>query len=241
MLMMGFALPYVADRLDALGYRKAKDLVAYDYNVRTGVTPRVEAVMRRASMRPEVGLRKLDRRRFAEELALIVDIFNDAWSQNWGFVPFTPAELAAVAKALKPIVREELVAVATLGGEPASMIVALPNLYETIADLDGRLLPFGWAKLLWRLKFELPGSARVALLGVRKKYQGRPIGSVLMLAACHAFREGMLRLNIDEAELSWILEDNMAMRSVLEAMGARIYKTYRVYEKPLDWSSELRR
>src|SRR5690606_34937278 len=113
------------------------------------------------------------------------------------------------------------------GGAPAAMLVALPNLAEAIADLGGRLLPFGWAKLLWRLKLAPPKSARVLLMGVRRQYHGTPYGAALMLAMFDAFVAGMRRHGMTQAELSWILEDNQPMRAVLEGLGARVYKTFR--------------
>ncbi len=234
MMMMGFSPPYAGPRLEGLGYAKAKDVLAYDYNIARDVSERTRQRMRRARNDPAIAVRTLDMGRFHDELALVIDIFNDAWSQNWGFVPFTRAELEAVAKALKPLVRTELVALASVGGEPAAMLVALPNLSEAIADLGGRLLPFGWAKLLWRLKVARPRSARVLLMGVRRKHHRGPVGSALMLALFDSFYEGMRRLGIDHAELSWILEDNAPMRAVLEGLGARVYKTYRIYEKALE-------
>src|SRR3546814_7440443 len=90
-----------------------------------------------------------------------MDIFNDAWSDNWGFVPMSQAELRHMAKALKPIVRPQSVAIAELDGRPDAMAMGLPNVNEAIADLDGRLLPFGWAKLLWRLKLRTTTPARM--------------------------------------------------------------------------------
>src|SRR5581483_12174178 len=146
------------------------------YNIARDVSERTRQRMRRARNDPAIAVRTLDMGRFHDELALVIDIFNDAWSQNWGFVPFTRAELEAVAKALKPLVRTELVALASVGGEPAAMLVALPNLSEAIADLDGRLLPFGWAKLLWRLKMSRPNGGRVMLAGVTKPYQNSSLG-----------------------------------------------------------------
>src|SRR3546814_15767467 len=106
-----------------------------------------------------------------------MDIFNDAWSDNWGFVPMSQAELRHMAKALNPIVRPQSVAIAELDGRPVAMAMGLPNVNEAIADLDGRLLPFGLAKLLWRLKLRTPKTARVQLVGVRKASPGPLLGA----------------------------------------------------------------
>lgn len=234
MLMMGYGAPYADQHLGALGYAKARDVLAYDYDLARDISAQTSARLKRARSAPEIAVRPLDMKRYNAELAVIIDIFNDAWSQNWGFIPFTQAEMEAIAKSMKPLVKPELVTIATLGGgQPAAMLVALPNLSEAIADLGGRLLPFGWAKLLWRLKLAPPKSARVLLMGVRRAHHRGPLGAALMLAMFDAFVDGMRKHGMTQAELSWILEDNAPMRAVLEGLGARVYKTYRIYEKSL--------
>jgi hypothetical protein len=234
MLMMGYGAPYADARLKDLGYAKARDVLAYDYDLTRDISAQTAARLKRARASPEIAVRAIDMRRYKEELAVIIDVFNDAWSQNWGFIPFTRAEMEAVAKSMKPLVKPELVVIAAVaGGPPAAMLVTLPNLSEAIADLGGRLLPFGWARLLWRLKLAPPKSGRVLLMGVRRQYHGTPHGAALMLAMFDAFVEGMRRHAMTRAELSWILEDNRPMRAVLEGIGARPYKTYRIYEKAL--------
>jgi len=160
-------------------------------------------------------------------------IFNDAWSENWNFIPFEEAEIAHMAKSLKPIIEPGYVAIAELGGKPEAMAVALPNINEAIADLNGRLLPFGWAKLLWRLKVRHPISARIALMGVAKRHQGTPLGAALAFSVIDAVRGYLLARGVRQAELSWVLDDNEAMRSMIELLGARQSKVYRVYEKSL--------
>jgi GNAT superfamily N-acetyltransferase len=152
---------------------------------------------------------------------------------NWGFVPLAEAEIAHVAASLRPLIEEELVWFAEVDGAPAAMAVLLPNLNEVIADLGGRLLPFGWAKLLWRLKARRPATARVPLMGVRKAHNGSALGGALALAVIDAARRGALRAGIRHVEMSWVLEDNLAMRRIIDRIGGRRHKTYRVYEKAL--------
>ena len=134
---------------------------------------------------------------------------------------------------MKPVVDPNLVVIASVNGEPAAMIVCLPNIYEAIAGLDGRLLPFGWLKLLWRLKVSKLRTGRVLLFGVRKEFQRSVLGSAVILRVLEELRKGGQRINASRCELSWILEDNVPMRKIIEKLGGRAYKTYRVYEKPL--------
>lgn len=232
MLMMGYSPAYAGPRMAEQGYVKAKDLISYDY-VLAATRPIGGPRWLDKAGRGRVRLRSMDMKRYREELGLILDIFNDAWSDNWGFVPLTVEEIAATAAAMKPILEPRLVWIAEVDGKAASMIVCLPNLYEAIRDLGGRLLPLGWLKLLWRLKVSGLESARVPLFGVRKAYHRSALGSVLILTVIDSLRAAGLRLGYKRAELSWILEDNAAMRRVIEGVGGRAYKTYRVYEKAL--------
>lgn len=233
MLLMGHARPHYDARLVEHGYAKAKDLLAYAYDTSSPLPETVRRVLEQAGRAGDVRLRPLRAGRLREELAVIVDIFNDAWSENWGFVPMTEAEVDHMARSLKPLIREEFVAIAELAGEPAAMVVALPNLNEAIADLDGRLVPFGLARLLWRLKVRGLASARVALMGVRRRHRDSLMGSALAFMLIDHIREAGLRAGVRRVELSWVLEDNAGMRRVIEAVGGRHAKTYRIYEKAL--------
>jgi len=131
------------------------------------------------------------------------------------------------------LVTERHVAIADFDGAPAAMIVTLPNINEMTHDLQGRLLPFGWAKFLWRLKFMPHHSVRVALMGVRTRYRSSPVGAMLALAVIDAIRTYHCSLGTYRGELSWVLEENVALRRIIEALGGKPYKTYRVYEKSL--------
>jgi hypothetical protein len=163
----------------------------------------------------------------------MVDIYNDAWSDNWGFVPLTEVEADEMAKRMKMLLDDRLVWFAEVNGEAVAFIVMLPNVNEAIRDLGGKLLPFGWAKLLWRLKSHRVKSARVPLFGVRRRLAGTLIGSALPLQLIGSLWPASAVFNFRSIELSWILEDNLPMRRILERLGARSYKTYRVYGKQL--------
>jgi hypothetical protein len=232
-LMMGHAPPYYGTRVEEQGYRKVRDLIAYAFDVVAPPPLRARRMLERLSRNAGLGFRPIEMRRFEQELRTIVDIFNDAWSDNWAFVPMTPAEVRYMGKNLKPIVRSGYAWIGEVDGEPAAMTVTLPNVNEAIADLGGRLLPFGWAKLLWRLKVRGTRSARMPLMGVRKKYHGTPKGAALALGVIEAVRSWHAEHGAREAELSWVIEDNRPTHDIIRMVGGRPYKTYRVYNKEL--------
>ena len=233
MMMMGFSPPYAAQHLSALGFRKAKDLVAYDLRIPDPSPPAIARVAAKLGSTNRVIVRPLDMSRYDAELTTVIDIFNDAWSENWGFIPFTEAEMRHVARSMRPLIRPDFVWLGEADGEMASMVVCLPNLNEAIAGLGGEILPFGWAKLLWRLKVTGVKTGRVLLLGVRKRHHRTAIGTVLLYGVLERLRASMLRGGLRNIELSWILEDNLAIRRVVEDLGAQVYKTYRIYEKEI--------
>lgn len=233
-LMMGHARPYYATQLEALGYRKIKDLICYHYDAQRELPRSATYVLRKAAAAQQVTVRPLDLRNYERDLRIIVDIFNDAWSKNWGFIPMSDADLRHLGKELKPIVRPDSVAIAEVDGAPAAMAVGLPNVNEAIADLNGRLLPFGWAKLLWRLKVRTPRTARVPLMGVRRVHHGSLQGATLAMSVLDRIRSTQKARGVQAGELSWILEDNRPMRRMIEEYGGEAYKTYRVYARELD-------
>jgi hypothetical protein len=229
--LMGHAAPYYGARIEACGYRKAKDVLAYliapDFPAPTVMTRLLSKFRERIRIRP------LDRSKYDAELAVLRDIFNDAWSENWGFVPFTEAEFKDLGHTLRVLIASELIQIAEVDGEPAAFIVALPNINEAIRDFDGALLPFNWVKLLWRLKARFPKTSRVPLMGVRRKFHHTPLGPGLAFLVIDAVRHHLVARHVEEVELSWILEDNEGMRNIIESIGGRVSKRYRVYDKDL--------
>lgn len=230
-VMMGHARRYYANHIEAAGYSKAKDLFAYEVNPDFEV-PRV---MRKLLKKIDsiVHVRQLRRKHLKEDLAILRDLFNDSWSRNWGFTPFTEAEFSDIGELLTLLVDDDFIQIAEIDGRPVAMIVALPDINQSIKDLHGRLLPFGWLKLLWRLKVKYPDTARVMLMGVRQQYQHSRLGPALAFLVIDKLREAFIRRNINNVELSWILEDNEGMKGILEAIGGNPYKRYRIYEKSL--------
>jgi len=231
MFLMGHGHPYYDARVTEQGYRKAKDVVAYILDPTLAPPVVMKEANRRADSSGRIRIRPISRPRLREEMKILSEIFNDAWSENWNFVPFTAAEFDDLGKSLKLFVPPEFVQIAEVDGRSAAMIVVVPNVGECIRDLDGHLLPFGWVRLLWRLKRLGPRSARVALMGVRKEYHRSALATALAFGLINAVRQPILDRRIERLELSWTLEDNHPMRRIKERIGARKYKTYRLYEK----------
>ncbi|HHJ34493.1 MAG TPA: N-acetyltransferase [Gammaproteobacteria bacterium] len=230
--MMGHALPYYRKHIEQCGYQKAVDTLAYIIAPNFDAPPIMQRLISKSAHR--VHVRPINLKCFDEEIALLRDIFNDAWEENWGFVPFTTAEFHELGQNLRYLIPAELIQIAEVDGEAAAFIVALPNINEVIRGLNGRLLPFGWLKLLWRLKVRFPSTARVPLMGVRRKFQNTRLGPGLAFLIIDAVREQLHSRGAKQIELSWILEDNAGMRNIIESIDGRGYKRYRVFERQLD-------
>ncbi len=232
MLMMPHDATFTARRVEEQGYHQVKDIYAYYSGVPT-FPPSVQARLDKP-MPAGMVLRPIRMNRFDEELRTLVDIWNDAWSQNWGAAPITEAETKHLGESLKLILHPRLLWFVEIDGEAAGFGALLPNLNDAIFDLKGKLAPFGWAKLLWRLKVRGVKRGRVPLMGVKKKFGRDRRGILAPFFIIDAFRREGVKLGITEAEYSWILDDNMPMRHILETLDTRRYKTYRLYGKRLD-------
>ncbi|MEQ8900703.1 MAG: N-acetyltransferase [Roseovarius sp.] len=230
-IMMGHAPRYYSGRVEEQGFETVKDLLTYKVRPDFVAPDVMQKLATRASR--TVKIRTLDRKNKAADFEAMRDMFNDAWSDNWGFVPFTHAEFEETAKVLSLLLPDDFIQIAEIEGRPVAFITAFPNINELIGDLRGRLLPFGWAKLLWRIKVRGARSARVALMGVRKEYQYSRLGPTLAFLVIDAVRKAMVKRNVTSAEMGWVLEDNDGMRHIIEAVGSTIYKRYRVYQKTL--------
>ncbi|TDQ81455.1 hypothetical protein A8950_2523 [Dongia mobilis] len=233
MLMMPYHANYAAEHVERAGLAKVKDVIAYEVDESMYKPMGSSRMLQKWQADGTVRLRGLDMKNYARDLRVILDIFNDAWSDNWGMVPFTEAEISAAAKSMRPLIDPDLVVIAEVKGEAAGMLVCLPNLMEAIRDFDGSLLPFNLFKLLWRLKRKTLTSARIPLMGIRKTHHGSILGAALLPLMFERLKEPFLKRGLERVELSWILEDNMPMRRVIEGIGARPYKTYRLFEKAL--------
>ncbi len=231
MTMMPYNPPYYADLLEGVGYRKAKDLFAWKYEI--GKIPEdPEDIANVLSKQPGLIVRKLEKKNLDRDLDTIMEIFNSAWSDNWSFVPLTPAEAKKAAKDLKLFMDPEIAFIAEVDGQPAAMCVSVPNFYEIIRGTGGRMFPFGFLKILWRIKRKKYRSGRLMLFGLKKEYRtGNWSGlSILLYVKIHRYAQ---QRGYKFAELSWTLEDNIAVNAGIEFMGGKHYKTMRIYEKKL--------
>jgi hypothetical protein len=231
--LSGHGRPYYDARVREQGYRKAKDVVAYRLDPTVKPPRAMVESARRARESARIRIRPIDKSRLGSEVAAISTIFNDAWEDHWGFVPFTEAEFAELASAVKYFVPRELVQFAEVDDELAAMLVIVPNLNEFIGDLNGRLVPLGWLRLASRLCWRSPRSARVALMGVRKKFQHSLLAMGLTFGLIEAVREPVLQRQMRYLEMGWTLEDNFPMLRIKRLLGGQPCKTYRVYEKAL--------
>ncbi len=232
-MMMGHATRYYQNRVEEQGYSKAKDVLAYEFDNLKGLPPAMRKMVDRMMLSGDLTVRPLNKKNMASEIDIIMDIFNDAWADNWNFVPFTRAEVNNLANLFKMLLDSKAVQFAYWKGQPAAFCLAIANINEWFQGLDGRILPFGWAKLLPRVLSGKSRSVRVPLMGVKRKFQDGAIGAGLALAAIRASSDHLISKGVTHGEYSWILEDNMRVRHILESMGSRVYKTYRIYEKIL--------
>jgi len=232
-IMMPHGRPAYDRLVTAQGYAKARDLYALDLDLAPGFGPRIRRIVAAAKRNPRIRSRQVDLARLEEDVRIIFDIFNDAWSDNWGFVPITDKELAHAASQLRPLIAPYRCQICYYDDEPAAFMLAIPDLNHAIRDLRGRLLPLGWAKLAYRLLLKGPTQVRVPLMGVRKRFRGTPASAAMALMLITDIRDDCWANGIRRGELGWLLEDNHGIHNLLAPLGADRYKTYRLYHKAL--------
>ncbi len=234
MIFMPWNPPYLPALLERRGYRKARDLISYRYDVTAADHVERPGIIARPEWRDRLKIRDIDLKAMKTEAALIVDIFNDAWSENWGFVPFTYDEFMSTADALKYVMPREGGFIVELDGAGQAFGIVLPNLHEITADFDGRLFPFGLPRLIARIRSHPFESGRLCLFGVRRALHRKAAGGAVILAFIEECRRRSSRYaSMEHVEFGWVLEDNLGMRRPIELSGARIDKVHRIYEKDL--------
>ncbi len=231
MIAMPQALPYYGPLIEAQGYAKAMDLLAYRWDIQPAPARIAEAVARTRAV-PGLTIRTIRMGELRQEVDTLLDIYNDTWSENWGYVRVTRSEAAKLVSDLRLIADKRVVLIAEMDGEPAGMAVALPNLYEAIRDFRGFIDPIKALKLIWRLKLRRVASGRLMLFGVKKKFRTRQLHGLpflLLDELSTAARSGRYQW----CEESWVLENNARLNAIMPYWGAYVYKRYRLYEKPL--------
>ena len=230
-LMMTYNPRYYIPLVEAAGFRKAKDLLAFHLDLAKIPIDRLSRIAAKVKQRnPEVVLRPVRRKTVLQDIAKLKEVYNAAWEDNWGFVPMTDAEMDFLAARLKPLLFEGLVWVAEVGTEAVGFLIALPDYNIPLKPLRGRLLtPKVLGFIPYLLGWKVLPRTRTIILGVKEKYRTKGLESAMLIEGLKVAFEAGIR----ESEASWILEDNIRMCRLLEAIGGRPYKTYRIYESPV--------
>jgi len=233
-VMMGHNSPLYAAWVEAAGYRGVQDLHNLTLRIDHDFPELTNRIVAMGEKNAKIRIRQVSKKRFDDEAALILGILNDAWSDNWGFVPFTDAEVAYAGKKLKPIVFEDLIMIAEVEGRPVAFMMTIPDLNERIKDFGGSLFPFNWARLLWWLRKPKVRTMRVPLMGVIKELQStRLAGQLAFMMIEYIRRNAVANYGATHGDFGWVLASNAAMASVGEAVGGKLAKVYRIYEKAL--------
>ena len=233
-VMMGHNSAAYQQWIKPQGYTKVMGLVTYEVPIEAGFPPLVNRIVESGERNPRIKIRRVDKRKFNAEAALILGILNDAWASNWGFVPLTDSEIAYVGKKLKDIVYEDLIRIAEVDGEPVAFMMVLPDINERLKRYNGNLFPFNFIDLLWWLRKPKVTTVRVPLMGVVKRLQATRLASQLAFMLIEFIRrDAVANFGATRGDFGWVLESNGPMLSVGDATGGRVNKEYTIYEKML--------
>jgi GNAT superfamily N-acetyltransferase len=233
-VMMGHQSKRYPAYIEGMGYTPAKSLLTYELDITKDFPPLIQRIVASGEKNPRIRIRGVDKSKFDAEAKLILDILNDAWSDNWGFVPFTDTEIAYAGKKFKPIVREDLIMIAEYDGEPVAFMMTLPDLNEVLKPMGGSLFPFNWAKLLLWLRKPKTTTMRVPLMGVRKRLQASRLASQLAFMMIEYIRRNSVATyGASRGEIGWILDDNQGMVAIADAIDSKVNKEYVIYGKGL--------
>ncbi|MEI7527988.1 MAG: hypothetical protein WCK76_03505 [Elusimicrobiota bacterium] len=228
MIMMTYNPPYYAGLIEAAGYAKAKDLFAYKMAVTDGIGERLEKIARRTMRNKDITIEFVDIKNLDGAIADLKEIYNSAWEKNWGFVPMTDAELTDLGNALKPMLKPDYLFFAKVDGKVAAFVMLLPNFNIPLQAARGSLNPFTILPFLYKMMFKLR-SGRLLTLGVKKEFRNRGLEMLLIKQAMESGK----KMKWEFGEMSWTLEDNTLINNTIEAVGGRVYRKYRIYEKTI--------
>ena len=234
MIMMGHHPAHYAPWIEGAGYAEAKRLLTYDLDVQQEFPPLIRRIVQSGERNERITVRRVDKKRWDEEVATILHILNDAWSSNWGFIPFTEAEIAHAGKKLRPIIHEDLNMIAELDGRPVAFMLTFPDLNRPLMEIGGKLFPFGWLKLLRWLRRPKQADMRVPLMGVLKELHNSRLASQLAFMMISQIRDvAATRYKANRGEIGWILDDNQGMKAIADAIDSKINREYVIYERAL--------
>ena len=233
-MLMGHHPAHYRGWIEDAGYAPAKTLLTYELDITQDFPPLIRRIVQSGERNARITVRPVDKAHWERDLAIVLAILNDAWSDNWGFVPFTDREIAYAAKKMKPIVHERLNMIAEVDGEPVAFMLTFPDMNAVLKRINGRLLPFGWLRLLRWLKKPIGADMRVPLMGVRRELQNSRIASQLAFMMIERIRQNATKdFKSVRGEIGWILEDNKGMLAIADAIESRINREYVIFEKPL--------
>jgi hypothetical protein len=234
MIMMGHHPAHYAGWIEATGYTRAKTLFTYDLDISKPFSPLVQRIVQSGERNARINVRRVDKSRWDEEVAIILGILNDAWSDNWGFVPFTPAEVAYAGKKLRQIIKEELNMIAEVDGRPVAFMLTFPDVNDALAKIGGQLFPFGWIHMLRWLRHPKGAGMRVPLMGVLKELHNTRMASQLAFMMIETIRiQANGKYGSVRGELGWVLEDNQGMVAIADTIQSKVNREYAIYERAL--------
>ncbi|MDA0820633.1 MAG: N-acetyltransferase [Proteobacteria bacterium] len=234
MIMMGHHPVHYRGWIESYGFTTAKTLLTYDLPVDREFPPLIQRIVKSGERNSRITVRQVVRKRWDSEAAIILSILNDAWSGNWGFVPFTPDEIAHAGKKLRPIIYEPLNMIAELDGEPVAFMLTFPDINQLLAKINGKLMPFGWFHMLRWLHFPKGSGMRVPLMGVKKELHNSRMASQLAFMMIDKIRRTADELyESKRGEVGWILDDNQGMVAIADALDCNINREYIVFAKDL--------
>ncbi|NNF93468.1 MAG: N-acetyltransferase [Altererythrobacter sp.] len=234
MIMMGHHPAHYRGWIESYGFTTAKTLLTYDLPVDREFPPLIQRIVKSGERNDRITVRQVMKKRWDSEAAIILSILNDAWSGNWGFVPFTPDEIAHAGKKLRPIIFEPLNMIAELDGEPVAFMLTFPDMNQVLAKINGKLFPFGWFHMLRWLRFPKGSGMRVPLMGVKKELHNSRMASQLAFMMIDQIRRTADELyESKRGEVGWILDDNQGMVAIADAIDSKINREYIVFGKDL--------
>ena len=234
MIMMGHHPAHYAAWIEAFGFTRTKTLYTYDLDITRAFPPLIQRIVQSGHKNERINVRRVDKSRWDDEVAIILAILNDAWSDNWGFVPFTPDEVAYAGKKLRQIIHEELNMIAEVDGRPVAFMLTFPDVNDALAKIKGKLFPFGWIHMLRWLRHPKGAGMRVPLMGVLKELHNSRMASQLAFMMIETIRqEANSKFQASRGELGWVLDDNQGMIAIADTIQSKINREYAIYEKKL--------
>ncbi|WP_296720913.1 N-acetyltransferase [Erythrobacter sp.] len=234
MIMMGHHPAHYAGWIEAAGFVRAKTLYTYDLDITRGFNPLIQRIIKSGQRNERINVRRVDKSRWDDEVAIILAILNDAWSDNWGFVPFSPAEVAYAGKKLRPIIHEELNMIAEVDGRPVAFMLTFPDVNDALGKIRGKLFPFGWITMLRWLRHPKGAGMRVPLMGVLKELHNSRMASQLAFMMIEEIRQQATgKFQSTRGELGWVLEDNQGMVAIADTIASEVNREYAIYERSL--------